>query len=108
MNGLVFLILSSCCEGLWNVFLTKSKGLGDWSNNALGVFFLILGIITFKKALDDYSLSVASVIWSGLSLLLTIALDVYLFKTKIDYRVALFMTLTILSIIGLNYYSSQK
>ena len=103
--GLFLLIISALAEAIWNIYLTKSKGLTDWGVNIIGVSFLLLGIFTFKKALTSMPLSVAIVIWSGLSLLLTIVLDVYIFKTKIDYKIAFFMVICIVSILGLNYFS---
>jgi multidrug transporter EmrE-like cation transporter len=53
-------------------------------------------------------LSVAVVIWSCISLMFTIVLDIYFFKTKMDYRTAFFMGLCILSTLGLNYYSNRQ
>ncbi len=73
----------------------------------MGLLFLAGGIITFKKAIGLMPLSIAIVIWSGLSLMLTILLDVYLFKTKMNFKVALFMVLCMASIVGLNYYSQR-
>ena len=108
MKGFVFIIISALCEAFWNIYLTKSKGLTDWIVNILGLFFLIISIITFKKGLYYTSLSIAIVIWSGVSLLVTIAFDMYIFKTRIDFKVAFFMSMCIISIIGLNYYSKAK
>ena len=102
---LVLLIISAVCEAIWNIFLTKSKGITDWTTNFLGVLFLTGGIIAFKKALGSMPLSIAIVIWSGLSLILTVILDNYIFKTRIDVKTAFFMGLCIVSILGLNYYS---
>ncbi|HET9057835.1 MAG TPA: SMR family transporter [Chitinophagaceae bacterium] len=104
----LLLLISAFCEAVWNIFLTKSKGIGDWGVNAIAIFFLIAGILTFKKALAGTPLSIAIVIWSGLSLSLTIFFDIYIFKTKVDWRVAFFMIMCILSIMGLNYYSKNN
>ena len=71
MKGLLLIILSAISEALWNVALKKSEGFTDWTTNAIGVLFLICGIITFKKAIGLMPLSVVIVIWSGLSLMLT-------------------------------------
>ncbi len=106
--GLFFLIISALCEAIWNIFLTKSKGLSDWEANIFGVLFLLGGIISFKKALGTMSLSIAIVIWSGVSLILTIIFDIYFFKTKVDFKTAIFIILCIGSILGLNYYSKQS
>ena len=106
--GLVLLIISAIFEALWNIALKKSQGLYDWQVNTLGLVVLVVGIITFKKAIGIIPLSIAIVIWSGVSLMLTILLDVFLFKTKIDFKVAFFMGLCIISIIGLNYYSKSN
>ena len=105
MKGFLLIILSAVSEALWNIALKKSGGFTDWSTNAVGILFLVCGILTFKKAIGLMPMSIVIVIWSGLSLMLTIVLDVYLFKTRLDYRVVLFMALCIVSIIGLNYYS---
>ena len=108
MKGFVFIVISALCEAFWNIYLTKSKGLTDWIVNIIGLFFLTIGIITFKQALYYTPLSIAIVVWSGLSLLITIAFDMYIFKTRIDFKVAFFMTMCIISIIGLNNYSKAK
>ena len=104
---IIFLILSAIFEALWNIALKKSNGLTDWGTNLIGVFFLVGGIITFKIAIGGIPLSIAIIIWSGISLMLTIILDIYFFKTRIDFAIAFFMGLSIISIIGLNYYSSK-
>jgi multidrug transporter EmrE-like cation transporter len=105
--GLFFLILSGACDAIWNIYLTKSKGILDWRMNLIGVVFLILSTLGFKKALDTMPLSVVVVIWSGLSIFFTIVLDMYIFKTTIDYKIAFFMGLCIVSVFGLNYYSTR-
>jgi multidrug transporter EmrE-like cation transporter len=105
--GMLFLVLSGFFEALWNIALKKTNGLNDWGLNIIGVLFLVGSILAFKKAIVEIPLSIAIVIWSGFSLLLTILFDMYLFKTKIDIRTALFMILCITSIIGLNYYSTK-
>jgi multidrug transporter EmrE-like cation transporter len=105
--SLYFIALSALCEAIWNIFLTKSKGITDWSNNIVGILFLIISIFAFKKALNGMPLSVASVVWSGLSLIFTIVLDMYFFDTRFDYKIVFFMVLGIISILGLNYYSTM-
>jgi multidrug transporter EmrE-like cation transporter len=105
--SLLLLLLSAFCEAVWNIFLTKSNGLTDWTSNLPGILCLLIGIFTFKGALAGMPLSIAVVIWSGVSLLLTIAFDVYFFSTKIDFKVGFFMILCIVSIIGLQYYAKR-
>ena len=107
MLNFVLLIISAACEAAWNIFLSKSRGFTDWSTNAIALFFLGAGIFTFKQALAGLPLSIAIVIWSGLALLFTVALDIYFFKTQINGKVAFFMALCILSILCLNYYHNK-
>ncbi|MBS1521959.1 MAG: hypothetical protein JST50_13240 [Bacteroidetes bacterium] len=106
--GILFLLASSVCDAVWNVCLKQSKGITDWLINIIGISFLLIGIATFKKALDHFPLSIATVIWFGVSLVLTTTLDVLLFKTILSYKIALFMALCMISIIGLNFCSSAK
>jgi len=82
--------------------------MSDWLINLIGVGFLMIGIATFKKALNHFPLSVATVIWFGVSLVLTTVLDVLLFKTALNYKIVFFMALCMISIIGLNYCSPAK
>lgn len=102
-----YLILSAFSESIWNVFLAKSKGLLDWRNNIPGLIFVSLAVLLFKKALESISLGVSVTIWSGFSILLSVAWDIIFFKTKIDSITVLFIILCIISVIGLNYYSNQ-
>jgi paired small multidrug resistance pump len=106
--GIFFLLASSVCDAVWNICLKQSKGISDWLVNIIGISFLMIGIATFKKALDHFPLSIATVIWFGISLVLTTALDVILFKTVLNYKIVFFMTLCIISIIGLNFCSPAK
>lgn len=106
--GLLLLIVSALCESVWNFFLAKSKGITDWGINVIGIAFLIAAIVAFKKSLNDIPLSIAAVIWSGLSLPLTILIDISFFKTKIDIRTTICMVICILSIIALNYFGTSK
>jgi len=101
--GILFLLASSICDAVWNICLKQSKGITDWLINLIGISFLMIGIATFKKALYHFPLSIATVIWFGVSLVLTTALDVLLFKTALTYKIVFFMTLCMISIIGLNY-----
>ena len=107
MIGILLLLLSAFCEAFWNIFLTKSKGFSDWRMNLPGIFLLLIVIITFKQALRTMSLSIATVTWSGLSLITTIMLDVYIFHTKIDGKNAICLTACIASIVLLHYYNHK-
>lgn len=107
MRGLLIVFISGLCEAIWNIYLYKSKGVTDFKTNAIAVFFLIISIVTFKKTLTFFPLSIAIVLWTGLTLLITIILDMLIYKTKIDNKVAFFMALCSISIIGLNYFSAK-
>jgi multidrug transporter EmrE-like cation transporter len=105
--GMLMLVLAAIAESAWNVALKKSTGLTDWAVNGFGMLFLLAGIFLFKKSLDSISLSIAALVWSGVSLTLTIGLDILFFKTRFDLLTAAFMVLSILSIIGLSYSASR-
>ena len=106
--GFFLLLASSICDAVWNVCLKQSRGLTDWLVNIIGISFLISGIITFKKALDSFPLSIAIVIWFGITFVLTTILDVIWFKTVLSFKITFFMLLCVVSIIGLNYFSTNK
>jgi len=105
--GMPFLLLSCCTEAIWNICLKRSKGLWDWPVNLVGVSFMIIGVLSFKKSLSHISLTVATVIWSGTSLVLTMILDAYLYHTRLDYKTIFFICLCIISVAGLNFSSKS-
>jgi len=106
--GILFLLASAVCDAVWNICLKLSKGINDWPVNIIGISFLAIGIVTFKKALDLFPLSAAVVIWFGMSLVLTTIADVLWFKTLLNYKIIFFMVLCLVSIAGLNYFSTSK
>jgi quaternary ammonium compound-resistance protein SugE len=107
MSGWFWIILAGVFESLWNIALKKSTGLYDWKANIVAGILLLVAIITFKKGIDLLPLSIAVVVWSGIAILLTILLDVVLLKSRIDLKTGFFMGLCVISIIGMNYYSSK-
>ena len=102
-----FLLFSAVCEAFYNVALKRIAGWGDIKNIALAAALLAFGIVGFKKGVDQINLSIAAVVWSGVSLAFTILLDIILYKAKFDWRIAFFMCLCVISIVGLNYYSKR-
>jgi len=64
-------------------------------------------VIGFKKGIENIPLGIAMVVWSGVAIIGTILLDIIIYKAKIDFKIAFFMLLCIVSIIGLNYYSNK-
>jgi len=106
--GILFLLASSVCDAVWNICLKQSRGATDWLVNIIGGSFLMIGIIVFKKALVYFPLSIATVIWFGASLVLTVLADVLIFKTVLNFKLTLFMMLCLSSIAGLIYVSSTK
>jgi multidrug transporter EmrE-like cation transporter len=104
----LLLIISALCETFYNIFIKRSEGWYDWKNNIWVVIFVIGSIIGFKKALNTIPLSIAITVWSGVAIVTTILLDIIIFKTKTDFKIMFFMTVCVISIVCLNYYSSQS
>jgi multidrug transporter EmrE-like cation transporter len=102
-----FLIFSALCDAAYNVFLKRTNSFHDFKNLFFVVLFLAGSIIGFKKGIDGIQLGIAMVAWSGVAIIGTVLLDVIVYKAKIDYKIAFFMLLCIVSIIGLNYYSNK-
>jgi len=105
--SLLLLLSSAVTESVWNICLKKSTGFTDWKVMGPGIFCMIVGVIMFKTSLTNIPLGVAVMIWSGVSLVLTIGLDVLYLKTRIDWLTAGFMVMCMVSIIGLNYASNR-
>jgi len=102
-----FLVFSALCDAVYNVFLKRTNSFQDYGNLFFVVLFLAGSVIGFKKGIDGIQLGIAMVVWSGVAIMGTILLDIVIYKAKIDYKIAFFMALCIVSIIGLNYYSNK-
>jgi multidrug transporter EmrE-like cation transporter len=102
-----FLIFSAICEAFYNLALKRIRAWNDFTNIALAALLLAFGLLGFKKGINSIQMSIAVVAWSGVSLLVTIVLDIIFYKTRFDLRTAFFMCLCIGSIIGLNFSSKQ-
>ncbi|MGZ3944531.1 MAG: hypothetical protein ACXVJB_06285, partial [Mucilaginibacter sp.] len=68
-----------------NVVLKKSTGLTDWGVNGVGILLVLTGVFLFKKSLDSISLSIAALVWSVISLTLTIGLDMLFLKPNLIF-----------------------
>lgn len=104
---MIYLLLSAICDSIWTVILSKSRGIKDWGITLVGVLMLLSAILLFKKACDTVSLSIAVVVWSGLTIMCTIVYDVFWGGNKIDPVTGFFMLLCIVSILGMNYYAKH-
>ncbi len=102
-----FLVFSALCDAAYNVFLKRTHSFSDYGNLFFVVLFLAGSVAGFKKGIDSIQLGIAMVVWSGVAIIGTILLDVIIYKAKIDFKIAFFMLLCIISIIGLNYYSNK-
>jgi multidrug transporter EmrE-like cation transporter len=102
-----FLIFSALCDAVYNVFLKRLHSFSDFVNLFFVVLFLAGSVVGFKKGIDGIQLGIAMVVWSGVAIIGTILLDIIIYKAKIDFKIAFFMLLCIISIIGLNYYSNK-
>jgi multidrug transporter EmrE-like cation transporter len=102
-----FLIFSALCDAVYNVFLKRTNSFYDYGNLFFVALFLAGSVIGFKKGIESIPLGIAMVVWSGVAIMGTILLDIIIYKAKIDFKIAFFMLLCIVSIIGLNYYSNK-
>jgi quaternary ammonium compound-resistance protein SugE len=102
-----FLIFSALCDAVYNVFLKRTASFHDYKNIFFVALFLAGSIVGFKKGIDGIPLGISMVVWSGVAIIGTIVLDVIIYKAKLDFKIAFFMLLCIISIIGLNYFSNK-
>lgn len=102
-----FLIFSATCDAVYNVFLKRIEHANDYKNITLAAIFLLGSIIGFKKGINGIPLGIAMAAWSGIAIIGTVLLDILIYKAKLDFKIAFFMALCIISILGLNYYSNK-
>lgn len=103
-----YLLLSALCDSIWTIILSRISGTKDGLMTIAGVLLLIASILLFKKACSTVSLSIAVIVWSGLTIMCTIIGDTCFLGSRFDAKTAFFMLLCIISILGMNYYSTPS
>lgn len=101
----IVLILASCCELGFTVFMKLSDGFKNKKYTVLTVFTVSLSIFLLSQAVKTLPLGVSYAVWTGLGTMFTVTFGIFFFKESRDWKKLLFMGMILIGVIGLRLCS---
>lgn len=101
-----YLIIAGLFETCWAISLKFSEGFSKPISTILTILGIIISFIFLSKALHHLPLGTAYAIWTGIGILGTFFLGVFLFNEPISILKIVFVTFILIGIIGLRLTSS--
>ena len=95
------LVLASCCELGFTVFMKLSDGFKNKKYTVLTVLTVSLSIYLLSLATKTLPLGIAYAVWTGLGTIFTVTFGIVFFKESRHWKKLLFMALVLLGVIGL-------
>lgn len=101
----IVLILASCCELGFTVFMKLSDGFKNKKYTVLTVITVSLSIFLLSQAVKTLPLGVSYAVWTGLGTVFTVTFGIFFFKESRDWKKLLFMGMILIGVIGLRLCS---
>lgn len=101
----IVLILASCCELGFTVFMKLSDGFKNKKYTVLTVITVSLSIFLLSQAAKTLPLGVSYAVWTGLGTVFTVTFGIFFFKESRDWKKLLFMGMILIGVIGLRLCS---
>ncbi|MCO7127086.1 multidrug efflux SMR transporter [Sporolactobacillus shoreicorticis] len=98
---LVFAILFEVCGTL---LMKLSKGLSHFWIDVLMMVAYMVSLGMLSMALKKIDISIAYAIWSGMGIVLIVAIGVLFFKESLSLPKVVFISLIVIGAIGLNVF----
>ncbi len=98
--------------GLFEVgFTTSLKLSNNFSNLKWSIAFFVCIILSFyflNRAIQDIPIGMAYAVWTGIGAVGTVLIGIFFFKESVDFWKVFFISLLVLSIVGLKLTSALK
>lgn len=101
----IVLILASCCELGFTVFMKLSDGFKNKKYTVLTVITVSMSIFLLSQAVKTLPLGVSYAVWTGLGTVFTVTFGIFFFKESRDWKKLLFMGMILIGVIGLRLCS---
>lgn len=101
----LYLALAIIFEVLGSSFIKASDGFTKWMPTLVVVVAYVIAFYFLSLCLKTIPLSIAYAIWSGIGIILTVLISVYVFKQKIDLPAIIGIIFILIGVIIINYFS---
>ncbi|UYW00488.1 multidrug efflux SMR transporter [Flavobacterium agricola] len=101
----LYLALAILFEVLGSSFIKASDGFTKWIPTLVVIVTYVIAFYFLSLCLKTIPLSIAYAIWSGVGIVLTVLISVYIFKQKIDLPAIIGIVFILIGVIIINYFS---
>lgn len=98
------LVLASCCELGFTVFMKLSCGFTKKSFTVLTILTVSFGIYLLSLAVKTLPLGIAYAVWTGLGTVFTVVFGILVFKESCDKKKLIFIAMVVAGVIGLRLF----
>lgn len=95
------LILASCCELGFTVFMKLSDGFKNKKYTVLTVLTVSMSIYLLSVAVKVLPLGVAYAVWTGLGTVFNVLFGIFVFRESRERKKLFFMGMILIGVIGL-------
>lgn len=103
----VMLGIAIVSEVIGSTFLTKSAGFTKLVPSALTLLFFGIAFYLLSQVVKTMPMGIAYAIWSGVGIVLTALVGVFILKQTLDLPAMIGMGLIVLGVIVINVFSSS-
>lgn len=97
----IVLIMASCCELGFTVFMKLSDGFKNKKYTVLTVVTVSLSIYLLSLAVKTLPLGIAYAVWTGLGTMFNVLFGIFVFHESRDRKKLLFMGMILMGVVGL-------
>lgn len=101
----LYLLVAGAFEVVWATTLKLSHGFSNMTWSIFTIFGMIVSFGFLSLALKNIQLSVAYPIWTGIGVIGSIFVGLFLFQDKINGITWLFVALLVIGIVGIKMTS---
>lgn len=97
----IVLILASCCELGFTVFMKLSDGFKNKKYTVLTIATVSLSIYLLSLAVKTLPLGIAYAVWTGLGTMFNVLFGIFVFHESRDRKKLFFMGMILMGVVGL-------
>lgn len=102
----IVLLVAGLFEVAWAISLKYANGFSNIVPSVITIVCMVLSVVLLALALKRLPLGTAYAIWTGIGVLGTTLLGIYLFKESVSLSRLIFIAFIAIGIIGLKWVES--
>lgn len=97
----LFLFLAGLTEIGWAIALKYSHGFTRLFPSVIAITVMVLSFFLLAHSLKSIPIGTAYAVWTGIGIMGTVILDIFLFNEPVNFSRLLFLSFILIGIVGL-------